>query len=117
MYRRFSLNDEKLEDFKRGNFVVRFLRFNAPFKSETEVHKKVNDMYIVYSGKAKVLLSDDYEGGKEIEPYEIRGCNILNYETIDMKSGDVLFIPANTSHQLLVEEGSLTIVIIKIPEE
>ncbi len=117
MYRKFSIKDEKLEDFKKGNFVIRFLKFQAPFKSETEVHKKVNDMYIIYSGKAKVLLSDKYEGGKEIEPYEIRKCNILSPENVEMQSGDVLLIPANTSHQLIVEEGSLSIIIVKIPEE
>lgn len=117
MYRKFSIKDEKLEDFKKGNFVIRFLKFQAPFKSETEVHKKVNDMYIIYSGKAKVLLSDKYEGGREIEPYEIRGCNILNPENVEMQSGDVLLIPANTSHQLIVEEESLNIIIVKIPEE
>lgn len=117
MYYKFSLEDEKLEDFKKGDLVVRFLKFEAPFRSDTEVHKKVNDMYIVYSGKAKVLLSKNYSGGKEIEVDEIRGCEISNPEIIDLKSGDVLLIHAGTAHQLIVEEGVLRQVIIKLHEK
>lgn len=116
MYYKFSLEDERLEDLKKGKFVVRFLRFEAPFKSDTEVHRKVNDVYIVYSGKAKVLLSENFIGGKEIEVDELRGCEILNPTVIELKNGDVLFISAGTAHQLMVEEGILRQVIIKIPE-
>lgn len=116
MYYKFSLEGEKLEDLKRGNFVVRFLRFGAPFKSDTEVHRKVNDVYVVYSGKAKVLLSENFIGGREIEVNEIRGCEILDPHVEELKNGDVLFISAGTAHQLIVEEGILIQVIIKIPE-
>ncbi|HOP94790.1 MAG: hypothetical protein WBH76_05310 [Dictyoglomaceae bacterium] len=117
MYKKFSIKDKDISDFKKGSFVLRFLNFTAPFKSETEVHKKINDVYIVYSGKAKVLVSDKYAGGKFIEPEEVRGCEIIESQIVEIESGDVLLIPANTAHQLIVEEGEIIQVIAKLPEE
>jgi mannose-6-phosphate isomerase-like protein (cupin superfamily) len=116
MYRKFSLFDGNLEDYKKGNFMVRFLNFSPTFISDTEVHKRINDMYIVFKGKGKVLLSNKYIGGTEIEEGEIRKCEIIEPEEINIKEGDVLIILAGICHQLKVESENLTLVIVKIPK-
>lgn len=116
LYQKYSLKDNSFNEFRKENFIIRKVNFSAPFEGETEVHEYVNDIYVVYSGKAKVILSDEYLEGREIDRGEIRGCEIKNYREEFISEGDILIIPAGTAHKLLVEEGEFIQLIIKIPE-
>lgn len=116
-YLKYSIRDESFKEFKKRDLLIRKVNFSAPFEGETEVHKYFNDVYIVVFGKAKVFISDNFSGGKEIDKGEIRGCKMLNYETVDISEGDFLLISANTAHKLVVEEGNFAQFIIKIPEK
>ncbi|MCS7201343.1 MAG: hypothetical protein NZ841_00990 [Dictyoglomus sp.] len=115
-YQKYSLHENFFSEFKKGNFIIRKLSINSPFEGETEVHKYINDVYVVYSGRARVILSKEYWGGKEIDIGEIRGCEIKDYKEEVISEGDLLFISAGTAHKLLVEDGSFILLIIKIPE-
>jgi|YelNatPaOPRAMG01_1025707.scaffolds.fasta_scaffold00582_40 mannose-6-phosphate isomerase-like protein (cupin superfamily) len=117
MYQKFSIYDKSVSDLKIYNFLLRFINFTAPFEGETEVHKNVNDLYIVYSGNAKVYISNSFSGGKEIEEGELRGCDIKDFDIVEIKDGDVLLIPANTAHKLIVEDGVFMQFILKIPKQ
>ncbi len=115
-YQKYSIEDVFFNEFRKGNFVIRKVKFSAPFEGEIEVHKYFSDMYVVYSGKAKVILSNEYFGGKEIDRGEIRECEIKSYKEEFISEGDILIIPAGTAHKLLVDAGDFVQLIIKIPE-
>ncbi|MCX7845738.1 MAG: hypothetical protein N2312_03895 [Dictyoglomaceae bacterium] len=115
-YQKYSIKEKFFDEFKKGNFIIRKVNFFAPFEGEGEVHKYINDIYVVYSGKAKVILSNEYIGGKEIDRGEIRGCEMKNYKEELISEGDILIIPAGVAHKLIVEDGNFIQLIIKIPE-
>jgi mannose-6-phosphate isomerase-like protein (cupin superfamily) len=69
---------------------------------EAELHEKVVDYFFAQSGEATLIV-----GGKVIEPRttgpgEIRGKGIEGGEKHPLKPGDIVHIPANTPHQVLV---------------
>lgn len=115
-YQKCSIKHDSFNEFRKGNFIIRKVNFSAPFEGEVEVHKYINDIYVVYSGKARVILSNEYFGGREIDRGEIRECEIKNCKEEFISEGDILIIPSGTAHKLLVEEGNFVQLIIKIPE-
>ena len=82
---------------------------------EAEVHEKVVDIFVAQAGAATVVV-----GGKTVEPRntgagEIRGKTIQGGVRQKMAPGDVVHIPQNTPHQVLVEKGkSFTYFVIKV---
>ena len=71
-----------------------------------EVHEHFADLFVVQRGSA-VLIT----GGKLVEPKreaegEIRGKEISGGSRQTLSPGDIIHVPANTPHQVMVESGS-----------
>jgi mannose-6-phosphate isomerase-like protein (cupin superfamily) len=69
---------------------------------EGEVHETVADIFVAQSGGATLIV-----GGKLIEPREVskgelKGKGIDGGVRQKLSPGDIVHIPANTPHQLLV---------------
>jgi len=81
---------------------------------EAELHSKANDVFVVQAGRAALLVGGRIEGGRQSAPEEWRGGKIVGARTLQLKKGDVAWIPAGTPHQLLVPtRGSFTYLVIK----
>jgi mannose-6-phosphate isomerase-like protein (cupin superfamily) len=72
---------------------------------EGELHETQADLFIVQSGEATLVVGGTVSGGKPTAPGEIRGASVTGGERKKLGAGDVVHIPANTAHQLLVESG------------
>lgn len=86
---------------------------NGP--GEAEIHVKQADLLVIRSGEGTVLVGGQIVEGKPTGPDEIRGKSIDGGTKYPIAAGDILYVPANTVHQFLVEPGkSFTAMVIKI---
>jgi mannose-6-phosphate isomerase-like protein (cupin superfamily) len=82
---------------------------------EAEIHEKQADLLMIRSGEGTVLIGGRIVEGKPSGPDEVRGKSIEGGTRFPIAAGDILYIPANTVHQFLVEPGkSFTAMVVKI---
>jgi mannose-6-phosphate isomerase-like protein (cupin superfamily) len=82
---------------------------------EAEIHEKLADLLLIRSGEGVVLVGGKIVEGKPSGTDEIRGKSIEGGTKYPIAAGDVLYIPANTVHQFIVEPGkSFTAMVVKI---
>jgi mannose-6-phosphate isomerase-like protein (cupin superfamily) len=82
---------------------------------EAELHEKQADLLLIRSGEGTVLVGGKMVEGKPSAPDEVRGKAIEGGTKYPIAAGDVLYIPANTPHQFIVEPGkSFTAMVVKI---
>jgi mannose-6-phosphate isomerase-like protein (cupin superfamily) len=82
---------------------------------EAEIHEKQADLLMIRSGEGTVLVGGKIVEGKPSGPDEIRGKSIEGGTRYPIAAGDILYIPANTVHQFVVEPGkSFTAMVVKI---
>ena len=82
---------------------------------EAELHVKVADVFIVESGEATLIVGGKVVNPKTTAPNEIRGPSISDGVSKKLGAGDVVHIPANTPHQLMVAK-EFTYFVIKVSE-
>jgi mannose-6-phosphate isomerase-like protein (cupin superfamily) len=82
---------------------------------EAEIHVKQADLLLIRSGEGTVLVGGKIVDGAPSGTDEIRGKSIDGATRYPIAAGDVLYIPANTVHQFLVEPGkSFTAMVVKV---
>jgi mannose-6-phosphate isomerase-like protein (cupin superfamily) len=82
---------------------------------EAELHEKQADLLLIRSGEGTVLVGGKMIEGKPSAPDEVRGKSIEGGTRYPIAAGDILYIPANTVHQFIVEPGkSFTAMVVKI---
>jgi mannose-6-phosphate isomerase-like protein (cupin superfamily) len=72
---------------------------------EVELHWRMNDIFVVKSGRATVTLGGRIEHNHEIAPSEWRGGEIIGGTKHELSAGDLLLIPAGVPHQVIVPAG------------
>lgn len=81
---------------------------------QAELHTTSADEFFVVEGHATLLT-----GGTIVNPKgtaEVRGDSVQGGVRAELKVGDVVHIPANTPHQLLLDgAGPFVYVLVKIP--
>jgi len=83
-----------------------------------EVHEKFADIFIVIEGKATLLTGGELENPATSSPGELHGTSVLHpAQTTVLEKGDIVHIPANTPHQMLVpKDGTITYFVVKVKE-
>ena len=71
-----------------------------------ELHVKESDTFIVNGGEATVIVGGTMAGKKSIGPNEFQGSSINGGTRTKINPGDIFHIPADTPHQVLVEQGT-----------
>jgi mannose-6-phosphate isomerase-like protein (cupin superfamily) len=81
----------------------------------SELHEHEADVFVIESGQATLVT-----GGRMVSPHtekagEIRGTSIEGGERREVAEGDIIHIPANTPHQLVLENGKpFTYFVVKV---
>jgi mannose-6-phosphate isomerase-like protein (cupin superfamily) len=89
--------------------------FHREGPSYAEIHQKLADFLIVRAGEATIVVGGKAMGAKPSGPGELRGKSLEGGTRYKVSIGDVLYIPANTPHQTIVEKGkSMTALVIKV---
>jgi len=84
-----------------------------------EVHEKFADIFIVIEGQATLITGGELENPQTSSPGELHGSSILHpSQTTRLEKGDIVHIPANTPHQMLLpKDGSITYFVVKVKEK
>jgi mannose-6-phosphate isomerase-like protein (cupin superfamily) len=101
----------KLADYGSSNVAISHREaYGIP-----EVHAQMDDYFIVQSGEATLVIGGEVVNAKQIEPGETRGDSLKGGERRKLTTGDVVHIPTDLPHQLLVENGKqFTYFVIKV---
>jgi mannose-6-phosphate isomerase-like protein (cupin superfamily) len=102
------------EDLQRypGHYTMMAYRSAT---GSSEVHQHEADIFVIESGAATLVT-----GGKVVNPHtekpgEIRGSSIEGGDRRAVAAGDIVHIPANTPHQLLIDNGKpFTYFVVKV---
>ncbi len=82
-----------------------------------ELHKKVADIFVIESGEATIVVGGTIPNPKDTAPGEVRGPKVQGGSKHMVSAGDVVHIPANTPHQMLLDPGKqVTYFVIKVTE-
>ena len=80
-----------------------------------ELHRKANDVFVVESGEAMLIIGGSIVNAKTTTANEVRGASIEGGTRHKLGPGDIVHIPANTPHQILLEEGKqITYAVMKV---
>jgi mannose-6-phosphate isomerase-like protein (cupin superfamily) len=84
---------------------------------KAELHEKFADFYFVISGNATLVSGGHIANPATTGPGEVRGDSVQDGASTRLKPGDIVHVPANLPHQVLVAKGStFKYFIIKVPE-
>jgi len=82
---------------------------------EAELHETQNDLTVIESGEATLVVGGIIVNPRTTAPHEVRGPSIEGGERIAVSPGDVFHIPIKTPHQMLVAKGhQVTYFVVKI---
>jgi mannose-6-phosphate isomerase-like protein (cupin superfamily) len=80
-----------------------------------ELHEKMADLFVIQSGEATVVVGGAITDRHTTAPGEVRGTTITGGASHRVSVGDVVHIPANTPHQMLVDAGhQVTYFVVKV---
>jgi mannose-6-phosphate isomerase-like protein (cupin superfamily) len=92
-----------------------FLMAHREGSGEAELHETKNDVMVIESGEATLVVGGTMVDPRTTAPHEIRGPSIKGGEKKLLAAGDVVRIPVKVSHQMLVESGKqVTYFVVKI---
>jgi len=92
-----------------------FLVAHREGDGEAELHETQNDVMVIESGEATLVVGGTVVDPRTTAPHEIRGPSIRGGEKVKLAAGDVVHIPIKTAHQMLVESGKqITYFVVKI---
>ena len=84
---------------------------------EVELHEQFHDVMVGHSGRATILVGGNTEGQRETAPGEWLGGSITGAESFELGPGDVVWIPADLPHKMIVPEGgSIVYLAFKYPK-
>jgi mannose-6-phosphate isomerase-like protein (cupin superfamily) len=84
---------------------------------KAELHEKFADFYVVVAGDATLVSGGKMVNGATTAPGEVRGDSIQGGQESKLKKGDIVHIPANIPHQLVLSKGdTFQYFIVKVQE-
>ena len=83
---------------------------------ESEIHVTQNDVTTILEGTATLSTGGKLTGERKISDTEIRGESLTGTDRRPVKAGDILLVPANMPHQLVLKPGEhLLYTVFKAP--
>jgi mannose-6-phosphate isomerase-like protein (cupin superfamily) len=104
------------EQLKKYSTDYTMLAFRSQ-SGKAELHEKFADFYVVVDGSATIVSGGHIVNPTTTAPGEVRGDSIQDGKETMLKKGDVVHIPPNTPHQLMVTKGdTFQYFVIKVQE-
>jgi mannose-6-phosphate isomerase-like protein (cupin superfamily) len=84
---------------------------------KAELHEKFADFYFVVGGEATLVSGGHIVNSATTDPGEVRGDSVQDGKETRLKKGDIVHIPANIPHQLVLAKGAtFQYFIVKVQE-
>jgi mannose-6-phosphate isomerase-like protein (cupin superfamily) len=104
------------ETLKKYSTDYSMLAFRSQ-SGKAELHEKFADFYVVVDGSATLVSGGTILNGAPSAPGEVRGDSVQGGKEMKLKKGDIVHIPANIPHQLVLAKGdTFQYFIIKVQE-
>jgi mannose-6-phosphate isomerase-like protein (cupin superfamily) len=104
------------ETLKKYGSDFTMLAFRSK-SGKAELHEKFADFYFVVGGEATLVSGGRIVNSSTTAPGEVRGDSVQDGRETKLKKGDIVHIPANIPHQLVLAEGaSFQYFIVKVQE-
>jgi quercetin dioxygenase-like cupin family protein len=94
------------------DYTVSGLRRTGP--GRVEIHDHETDIFYVTDGEATFVTGGTIVGGRQTAPGQRRGTDIRGGQTMTLKKGDVVTIPAGTPHWFKAVSPSISYLTIKV---
>jgi mannose-6-phosphate isomerase-like protein (cupin superfamily) len=82
-----------------------FLLAHREADGQVELHETQADLFVVQSGSATLIVGGTLLDGETVAPHEKRNGTIQGGTRHKLSAGDIVRIPANAPHQLLLDGG------------
>jgi mannose-6-phosphate isomerase-like protein (cupin superfamily) len=82
-----------------------FLLAHREADGQVELHETQADLFVVQSGSATLIVGGTLLDGETVAPHEKRNGTIQGGTRHKLSAGDIVRIPANVPHQLLLDSG------------
>ena|SRR5215468_6399179 len=82
-----------------------FLLAHREADGQVELHETQADLFVVQSGSATLIVGGTLQEGETVAPHEKRNGTIQGGTRHQLSAGDIVRIPANVPHQLLLDGG------------
>lgn len=79
---------------------------------QVEVHKELDDIFIVQKGQATIIYGGEHKGDIKENGPELLGGKIEGGTQQVLISGDIIMIPANMPHQLILKKGTTFVYLV-----
>ena len=111
-----KMNAQKIATQALGSYGNHsFLIAHREGDGEAELHETQNDVMVVESGEATLVVGGTVVNPRTTAPHEVRGPSIRGGEHISLAAGDVVHVPVKVPHQMLVANGKqITYFVVKI---
>jgi quercetin dioxygenase-like cupin family protein len=81
---------------------------------EVEIHDHETDIFYVTDGEATFVTGGTIVGGKQTAPGQTRGTDLHGGQTVHLKKGDVITIPAGVPHWFKDVSPSISYLTVKV---
>jgi len=82
-----------------------------------ELHENFADIFCVLDGRATLVTGGTVVGAHSVGPGETRGERIEGGLRQELRTGDVVHVPAGVPHQMLVGDRTFSSFVVKIREK
>jgi mannose-6-phosphate isomerase-like protein (cupin superfamily) len=102
---------QRLGDFTNEYFLLAHREADG----QAEWHENEVDVFVVQSGSATLIVGGDMPDAETVSPHEKRSASIQGGTRQKLSAGDIVRIPARTSHQLLLDGShDFTYFVVKV---
>jgi mannose-6-phosphate isomerase-like protein (cupin superfamily) len=81
---------------------------------QVEVHEKETDILYVVEGDATLVTGGTMTGGRQTGPGQMRGTDVQGGQTLRLKKGDVVVIPAGIPHWFKEVSPTINYLTVKV---
>jgi mannose-6-phosphate isomerase-like protein (cupin superfamily) len=82
--------------------------------ADPELHVRRNDFFVILGGEGQIRVGGTVTGERTLRPDEKLAQRLEGGKLYPVRQGDVLFVPANVWHQVIVAKGKvLSAILIK----
>lgn len=104
---------EKLETYPHHYTMLAFRNRSGG----GEVHQNFADVFYIVDGHATLITGGEVVDPKTTGPGETLGASVKGGSRQELKTGDVVHIPAGMPHQMILGEGeTVTYFVVKVEE-
>lgn len=97
-----------------GTQTLMYVQHERNKVGEGEVHDAGDDYHIVLEGSARYTLGGQLERPKEVKPGEWRSARVTGGRAVEVKKGDIIFVPRGMVHKRDTTGRDYSMMIIKV---